>query len=273
MKKILSAVFGAVLFLAACAGSGQPREVWLQNAQSETIYLQIDGYETADSGKLAVIQHGLASSFAHPAVQAAKQAFLDNGYLVITFDSRYSLGKSDGSVIDVRLSTFEDDLKTVLAWAKKQDFYGEPFALAGHSLGGASVLQYAAQNPALVAKVVPITPVVSGKRWEAGCLAYMPDFCKNWKKNGFYNYQTEVIPYAVVEEAMSYDAVRAAKDIRAQTLLITVADDHVIVPQDVKDLYQALGADKSLGVVSAGGHNFKTEQSRQDLYHLIAEFL
>ncbi|MFR1031633.1 MAG: hypothetical protein ACLSE6_03540 [Alphaproteobacteria bacterium] len=36
-------------------------------------------------------QHGLASNMEHPAVQTAKQAFLDKGYLFINFDSRHSL--------------------------------------------------------------------------------------------------------------------------------------------------------------------------------------
>lgn len=71
----------------------------------------------------------------------------------------------------------------------------------------------------------------------------------------------------------NYDALRLAKDIKARVLLITAEDDHIIAPQDVKALYQALETKKSLGIVSEGGHNFTTERSRQELYNSIAAFL
>ena len=83
--------------------------------------------------------------------------------------------------------------------------------MAGHSLGGASVLQYSAENASVIDAVIPITPVVSGVTWENSCMFYMPDFCKDWKKKGFYDYQTVVLPYTVVEEAKNYDALRLAK--------------------------------------------------------------
>ena len=271
MKKIHVVLF--LFILTACIGQEPSRENWLKNSANEIIYVQVEGYEHRRNKKIAFIQHGLASNLEHSAVQTAKKAFLDNGYLVIIFDSRYSMGKSDGEVINVRLATFKKDLETVINWAKKQNFYREPFILAGHSLGGASVLQYSAENASVIDAVIPITPVVSGVTWENSCMFYMPDFCKDWKKKGFYNYQPVVLPYTVVEEAKNYDALRLAKDIKARVLLITAEDDHIIAPQDVKALYQALETKKSLGIVSEGGHNFTTERSRQELYNSIAAFL
>lgn len=101
----------------------------------------------------------------------------------------------------------------------------------------------------------------------------MPDFCQNWKQNGVYNYQTEIIPYAVVEDAKAYDALQLTNNIKARTLLITAKDDNIIAPHDVKELYDAFAAPKSFGSVSDGGHNFATEQSRRELYDLIIGFL
>lgn len=270
MRKFYLAIL--ILVLAACS-SQPPQEAQIENSQHEPIYLQISGQQTAEKDKLAIIQHGLASDMTHPAVQAAKQAFIDNGYLVITFDSRYSLGKSGGGVANVRLSIFVDDLQTVIDWAKTQNFYHEPLALAGHSLGGAAVLQYAAEHPAQVGILVPITPVVSGQKWEDSCMANMTDFCTDWKKNGFYNYETVVIPYQVVEDAKTYDALQLADSITADTLLITAAHDTVITPEDVKELYNVMLGQKRLAVVPNSGHNFETLQNQKDLYNFIADFL
>lgn len=120
MKKLYISLF--LLLLASCSENNRPQEIWIKNADNESIYLQLSGNKDTDSPHLAIIQHGLASNMEHPAVQTAKQAFLDKGYLVITFDSRHSLGKSDGKVINVRLETFENDLETVINWAKNKNF-------------------------------------------------------------------------------------------------------------------------------------------------------
>ena len=182
MKKIHVVLF--LFILTACIGQEPSRENWLKNSANEVIYVQVEGYEHRRNKKIAFIQHGLASNLEHSAVQTAKKAFLDNGYLVIIFDSRYSMGKSDGEVINVRLATFKKDLETVINWAKKQNFYREPFILAGHSLGGASVLQYSAENASVIDAVIPITPVVSGVTWENSILLQffelpMPSFIKS----------------------------------------------------------------------------------------------
>ncbi len=263
-----------LLLLTACQKhSLPPEEVWIKNGQNEPLYLYVDGLVHAGDGKFAIIQHGLASSMEHPVVQTARKAFTDNGYVVVVFDSRHSLGKSGGDVADVRLASFEDDLKAVVDWAKSQEFYSEPFALAGHSLGGASVLKYAAEYPEQVSRLVPVTPVVSGQKWEKGCMDNMPDFCRKWKKEGFYNYQTAVIPYAVVEEAKVYDALKLSDKIKADVLLVTAEEDRVIPSRDVKELYDALPGKKRFEIIPASGHNFESRQSQEDLYGVLAGFL
>lgn len=261
------------IFLTSCVQNNPTHEIQIQNAQNELICLQLDEQEDAVDKKLAVIQHGLASNMEHPAVQATKKAFLDKGYSVITFDNRNSLGKSDGQVTDGRLSTYEEDLNTVVNWAKTQDFYGRPFVLAGHSLGGASVLRYAAEHPDEVESLILITPVVSGQKWEESCMANMPDFCRKWKEKGEYEYRNAVIPYAVLEEAKSYDALKFASKIQSDVLLITSDNDRVIAPKDVKELNQAFIVPQKLEVIEHAGHNFIGTQNQQDLYQSVIRFL
>ncbi len=262
-----------LVFLLAACSSQPPKETQIENARHEQIYLQIGGQQTAKDGKLAIIQHGLASNMTHPAVQAAKQAFIDNGYLVITFDSRYSLGKSGGGVADVRLGTFVDDLQTVVDWARKQDFYTEPLALAGHSLGGAAVLQYAAKYPAQVGILVPITPVVSGQKWEDACMTYMSDFCRKWKKDGTYRYQNEDISYQTLEDAKNFDALKLAPKITADVLLVGAQNDIIIAPQDIRELYASFPGKKQLAEILQSGHNFEDARNQKDLSNAIGNFL
>lgn len=284
MKKIL--ILFCAVFMAACASFGHSDEVWVKNAQNEALYVKIDGLENAAHHKLVFIQHGLASNLNHPAVQEAKKAFLDKGYVVVTFDSRYAVGNSGNGVPFVRLSTYVEDLETVTAWAKTQPFYSEPFALAGHSLGGATVIKYSAMHPEKVNLLIPMTPVISGKGWAEACMTKLGDFCKTWKNDGAFSYtdptnnKTVSIPYAVVTDCLNYNAMTLTDKIKAKTLVIAAEDDEVLNPDEMKAFADKLakGEGRAQGtvrtaVVPASGHNFISPQNQADLYEAISEFV
>ena len=263
MKKFFIAVF--LLFITACLSHIQTNEFWIQNPQNQSIFVKADGLENASHHKLAIIQHGLASNMNHVAVQEAKKAFLDNHYVVITFDSRYSLGEGNNDVEKVQLKTFTEDLETIVNWAKKQPFYAKPFALAGHSLGGASVIKFSAKYPEYVSVLVPITPVISGKSWEKSCMKNLGDFCLNWKQKGTYqytdeqNHKTATIPFSVVTSCTNYDAYKIAKDIRAETLFIGAEKDIIINPNDIMALSKTFSKG-SMSIIKYAGHNFEDKQ-------------
>lgn len=275
MNKIY--IFLFLLFITACSPASH-KEVWIENAQNERIYVNIDGLENASYHKLAFIQHGLASNMSHPAVQKAKQAFLDNHFVVITFDSRYSLGKSDNRVQNVRCSTFKNDLETVIHWAKKQSFYHQPYALSGHSLGGATAIAYSAEHPKEVNLLVPITPVTGGMSWEKTCMQNMTDFCIYWKQRGNYEYtdhqkhQTVTIPYEVIKSCMNYNAYLLAPKIEAKTLLIGAQNDIVVNASDIENVSEKFEKG-SVKIIKSSGHNFETKQNQTDLYNAINVFL
>lgn len=276
MKKFYTVVI--LICMAACAHLNQNKEYWITNANNESIYVKVDGLYNTPNQKLVFIEHGLASNLNHQTVETAKKAFLNNGYTVITFDARYSLGNSGNEVKFVTLSTFKQDLETVIDWAKDKPFYSKPFALSGHSLGGASVIAYSAEHPSKVNMLIPITPVISGTLWENSCMKNLPDFCPTWKKNGSYeytdtkNHKTAVIPYKVVTGTKTYDATKLASKINAKTLLIAAQDDIIINPEDLKNLSHKI-KDGQSATISASGHNFEERQNRQDLYQVINAFL
>ena len=276
MKKFYIAVF--IFFMVSCHNCIQPENLQIKNAQNEDIYVRIDGLENISFRKLAIIQHGLASHMNHIAVQKAKQAFLDNHYVVITFDSRYSLGKGNNDVEKVQLKTFTEDLETVANWAKKQPFYSEPFALAGHSLGGASVIEFASKYPKSVKTLIPITPVISGKRWEQSCMENMTDFCRLWKRNGTYqytdaqNHKTATIPFSVFTSCQHYNAYALAPKISSATLLIGAENDIVVDPNDIRKLSHTI-LNSRFSIINSAGHNFENTPNQVDLYQTIFAFL
>lgn len=269
-----------LVFLLWCCSQPQTlKETTITTPQNEILSVTTEGLDNADNRKLAFIQHGLASNQQHQAVLAAKKAFLAEDYVVVTFDSRHSLGKSSRDVENARISTFAEDLSNVINWAAKQDFYSEPFALAGHSLGGASAWSYTIRNPQKVNILIGIAPVVSGDLWERSCFNNMPAFCKKWKSDGAYAYQTPdgkdkaLISYQTLDNAKSFNAQEDAESLKALSLLIAADHDNVIPPQDVRKLYDRLPSPKYMAVISDSSHNFVSEKNQNDLSEAIRSFL
>ena len=269
MKKIYTVVL--TFILVSCSFLNNERNVWLQNNQGQSIHIKI---YNESGNKLAFILHGLASDMNHQVVETAKNAFLDNGYTVVTFDARYSLGESYGNVSNVSLSTFLEDLETVVNWAKKQDFYHEPFAVAGHSLGGAAAILYSHNNDN-ISFLIPIAPVIGGQQWENSCMKNMPVFCKQWKEKGYYEYKQNDksvnIFYTVVEDAKSYNVLELAQNIKAPALFIIAENDRVIEGKDVQNIAYLMKA--KITKISQSTHNFTKKQNQDDLYQAIYNFI
>lgn len=269
MKRICI-VFLAFM-LSGCSFLRNERYVILQNDQGQSIHIKIHN-ETGN--KLAFVLHGLASDMNHQTVQTAKKAFLNKGYAVVTIDARHSLGRSDGNVSKVSLSTFLEDLETVINWAKKESFYHAPFALVGHSLGGAATILYSRNNDD-INFLIPITPVTGGEQWEKTCMKNMPDFCKQWKEKGYYEYKLNEksanIFYTVVEDAKSYNALELANNITAPTLFIVAEKDRVIDEKDVQEVADLMNA--KIVKIAQSTHNFTSEQNQNNLYQAIFDFI
>ena len=269
MKKFLLLVL--TFMLVSCSLLNNEHSVILKNNQGQSIYVKIHN-ETGS--KLAFLLHGLASDMNHQVVQSAKKAFLDNGYTVVTFDARYSLGKSYGNISDVSLNTFLEDLETVVNWAKEQDFYREPFAVAGHSLGGATTILYSHNNNN-ISFLIPIAPVVGGQQWENSCMKNMPDFCKQWKEKGYYEYKLKEksanIFYNVVDNAKSYNAVKLAQNIKAPTLFVIAEKDRIVEEKDIQKVADIMKA--KIAKISQSSHNFITNKNQKDLYKTISDFI
>ncbi len=83
-----------------------------------------------------------------------------NGYTVVRFDPRNSVGVSDGEIADFTLTGLADDLLAAAAWAGAE-FAGGPVSVFTASITGRAALRAAALRPELFDCVATIACVVA----------------------------------------------------------------------------------------------------------------
>ena len=226
-----------------------------------------------------VLQHGAAGSQNDPAIVLLREALLARpGQQVITFDGTCNLGESEGRLQDLRPSTHAADLAAVIAWAQAQPAWRGALAVAGHSLGAASALLYAAANPAAVQQVVAISPVVGGAAWWQTYQQNYPAVLAAWQDDGQLVKTTpdhprhpQALSWAYVAEVLTYDLIHTtAPQVRCPVTLVVGADDRITPPAVVEALAAALRINLgeknvTLHRVPGGSHLWTRESERVGL--------
>lgn len=254
-------------------------KIFISNAQGEKISVVVEK-NSADSQGLVFIQHGLSSYKEYHVIRAAAEAFLANGYTVVTFDSRYSFGESDGDIRFSTLTAAYEDLNTVINWAQTQDFYKEPFALCGHSLGGGSILFYAENYPQKVNILVPLGAMVGGKYYLRSYMLNNQEFFEKWRDTGLRHCRKSNdksvegwVSFDFVMDLQNYDMVFDGAKIAASTLLITGDRDLSSTVYNNEKMYNAIHAPKELIIIKDCPHTFDSMQNRKDLHEAISLWL
>lgn len=253
---------------------------FITNADGEKICVVVEGPENKKNKKLVFLQHGWSGYKEQTAIRVSAQAFLAAGYVVVSFDSRNSFGESDGLLENTRLTGFIEDLSTVIEWSRSQDFYAEPFALCGHSLGGGSILHYAEENPSRVSLLVPVSAMVGGKYFERSRLLNFAEAYERWRLAGvLYRERKDnpringYISFATVDDMLKYDMVAAAGKIACPVLLVTGDGDLSSTLYNNEQLLSKIETDKTLKVIAGCAHNFDSPSNQKDLYEAVFTWL
>jgi len=136
-------------------------KLFIKNRKGENISVLVDRNEKKKG--LAFVMHGLGGFKEQDHVATFADAFKEKGLTVVRFDTTNTLGESGGKYEDATITNYYEDLEDVIKWAQEQEWYQEPFALSGHSLGGICTALYAENYPVKVLALAPISTVVSGK--------------------------------------------------------------------------------------------------------------
>lgn len=226
-------------------------------------------------GKLVFVMHGLGGTKEGGEIRAMATAFLELDYTVVSFDATHSVGESDGEYADATVTNYYNDLEDVIGWASKRSWYGEPFVLAGHSLGGIGTALFAERNPGKVKGLAPIATVVSGKlSVKTYGASREPEELREWRKTGVQaregrNGAKLMLKWRHMEDREKYDLLPHA-DRLAMPVLMVVGDRDKRTPvEHQKILFDALPGPKEFHVIEGAGHVFREESERAELRRLV----
>ncbi len=234
------------------------QKIRIKNRKHQTVVVLV---EKAKAPKgLAFVMHGLSGNKEQPHIAAFAQAFKDQGFTVVRFDTTNTFGESDGQYEDATTTNYYEDLEDVIAWAKTQDWYREPFYLAGHSLGGISIIMYAQRQPGVVKALAPISTVVSGK---LSAEAHGKEYMESWRKTGWKEEVSVTVSGRIKRlkwdhmiDRLKHDALPLANELTMPVLLIVGDQDTSTPLKHQRLLFDALPGKKELHVIKGAPHTF-----------------
>src|SRR3989344_3541094 len=209
-------------------------KIFIKNRNNKKIAVVID--ENQNPKGLVFVMHGLGGFKEQKHIQTFADAFRENNFIVVLFDTTHTFGESEGLYEDATTTNYYEDLEDVINWARTQNWFKKPFWLIGHSLGGISTALYAERHPEEVQAIAPISTVVSGElsvetKKTRGTL-------DEWKKTGWLVANSESKPglvkrlkWSEMEDRLKYDLLPEADKLSMPVLMI-VGDKDTSTPPE-----------------------------------------
>ncbi len=224
---------------------------------------------------LVFIMHGLTGYKEQPHIQVMANAFKEQNYTVIRFDTTNAWGESEGNQEEATVTQYLNDLEDVIQWAKNQRWYKEPFVLAGHSLGSFCILLYAEKFPEKVKAIAPTSTVVSGK---LNVDKYPKEIIEDWKRSGIrewnsYSGKLKRLKWNYVEDGLKYDVLPKISKIIMPVLLVVGSNDESTSVDDQELLYSKLKSKKELHIIEGSEHTFREKEHLKKLEEIFDKWI
>ncbi len=245
---------------------------FIKNRKNQNISVLV---EKLDNPKgLVFVMHGLGDSKDSKHIQIIAKSFSDNNYNVVRFDARNTFGESEGNFDEANISNYYEDLEDVVEWAKKQNFYQEPFILSGHSLGAICSAFYAEKNPQ---KVLALSIFSSPINAELSKKNYTKEELENWEKDGFiiedWGDIKVKIKWSYMQEKEKFNLLSEVENLKMPVLLtVGELDDDTLV-ENHQILFDKLPGKKEFHVIKNAPHTFRKEEHLGEIYSILNNWI
>lgn len=254
------------------------QKVFIRNRKEQNVSVIVE--EAEDQKGLAFVMHGLGGFKEQDHIVTFANAFKKRGFSVVRFDTTNTFGESDGKYEGATITNYYEDLEDIIAWAKDQTWYQEPFVLSGHSLGGICTTLFAEKYPEKVLALAPISPVVSGQLSVEAHKRFKSDDFTKWEKTGWKEEQsvskpgvTKRLPWSHIIDRLKYDLLPEASKLVMPVLLIVGENDTSTPPDQVEILFKALPGEKEFHVIKDAPHTFREKKHLEEIENLFLNWI
>jgi len=213
-------------------------------------------YPENQTDRLAILCPGYLDSKDYKHLVGLSEELSKKGYTVVRFDPT-GTWESEGEISDYTTTQYLVDIKSVLEYMLKENTYTN-ILLGGHSRGGQVSLLYAARDKriSLVLGIMPSSGPMVGRRRE------------EWKETGISISQRDLpnnkgekrefrVPFSHVEDRDKYDVVGDVKNIKVPIILIAGELDDLVLPEDVKEIFDNANEPKKFITIASIGHDYR----------------
>lgn len=235
--------------------------------------LDID-YEPVEAPRgTAIAIHGLGGFKEQSHIVAMAEAYRACGYSTVRMNTRHAF-VGDGSAYEhATITASVEDLNAVATWVEAQAWHDGALVLAGHSLGGISVLEVAHTHGADL--IIPASPVVTGtdpdERYDEAEL-------REWRETGWRASESASRPGSMKRlrwrpfeaDLRRYDVMRYASELEMPSLVICGS------LEDDLDEFRALAEampDAQIHIIDGAPHTYRTREQLEDLRATIEAWL
>lgn len=246
----------------------------IQNRKEQKISAIIEEVDNAKG--LVFVMHGLGGFKEQAHIETFAEAFRDKNYTVVRFDTTNTFGESDGNYQGATTTNYYEDLEDIIKWAETQNWYQEPFVLAGHSLGAICSALYAEKYPTKVKAIAPISTVVSGEL----TLKTDREDVKNWEKTGWRISKSKSkpgvikrLPWSHMLDRLKYDLLPDVDKLTMPVLLIVGEKDNSTPPEHQKILFDKLPGEKEFHVIKGSEHTFREKEHLDEIKKIFIDWI
>jgi len=238
------------------------------NSKQQNIEVALDTVSEQPTGT-AMIMHGFGGFKEQKQVMAFTDAFLENNFQVLRIDATNANGKSDGTTKDATFDSYTADYEDVYQWAKVQDWFMEPLAVCGHSMGAHAAIWFAGKHVDEVSFLLPMAPVVNQQLYVS---TKSDAEIQAIKERGVIELPSRSVPGKI--NYYSYDNFKSLErfDLTAITSKLTMPmldivgekDDTTPTAHQQVLLDASASSDKTLVELDGLDHNYRSEDEDYD---------